>query len=313
MKTLQSILLLCLLIALALTQVQTSIQPNLFQRKVDPGTILFLFQNKIFKSLNTKLQEWQNSFEEDFTQESNVYDAFEVFESSDPLYEAILTSWIGKFGTTYPPYVARAIYYYQRAWDARGHKWASETTEDQFQEMRRFFTLALEDIKSALSINPKLDICYDKMINIGMAIGDDVLKKNALSIALKYNPYGYKVRATFLYSLTPRWGGSYQEMEEFVEESERYVLTNPELKTLRGQIFADKAHVCSSEEDYGRAVQLYTEAIKHRKSANYYADRGDCYYNLDYYKQALDDYETALKIKPNTPDFLKKIQCPLLS
>lgn len=294
------------LFQLVCTQTTSNVKPNSFHRKVDTGTILFLFQNKIFISLNTKLLEYQAAFEKDVQEETNVYEAFDTFSSSVPLYEAILNNWVQQYTNTYPPYVARAKYYTQRAWAARGSKWASETSEEQFQAMRKYFSLALEDMKSALTLNPKLDVCYSMMINIAMTVSDDGLKKNALTEALKYNPYGFHVRDTYLYSLTPRWGGSYQAMEEFCEEAEKYSAFNPELKSLRSRISADKARVFRYERNYEEALQYFTKALEYRDIADYYAERGDCYYAELANNDALNDYNKALDLKPNNPEYMRK-------
>jgi len=306
MKTHVNRILLRSTILLILVLSNIAAQAKRVHRTVDAGTILYLFQNKVYNSLNTKLQVWQTAFEKDYLEEENVYEAFEVFSSADPFYEVILNSWVNQLGHTYPPYVARAKYYIACGWNARGHKFASQTTEEQFEEMKRSFALALDDMKSALLINPKLDICYDMMITIGMTISDDLLKKNALAEALKNNPYGYKVRSSYLHTLTPRWGGSYKEMEEFVEESEKYAANNPKLKSLRGQIFADKANIFWREDNYEQAILHYTNAIQYREYAPYYAERGDCYYTQHDYRRALNDYESALDLKPNSPDYLRK-------
>ena len=172
--------------------------------------------------------------------------------------------------------------------------------------MRRYFSLALEDIKSALTLNPKLDICYSMMINIGMTVSDEQLKKNSLTEALKYNPYGFHVRDTYLYTLTPRWGGSYHEMEEFCDEAEKLSAYNPQLKTLRSRIFSDKARVFWYENNYDEAIQYYTKALEYRDIADYYQERGDCYSGQNDYRRALDDYDHALELKPNDPTLLRK-------
>jgi tetratricopeptide (TPR) repeat protein len=172
--------------------------------------------------------------------------------------------------------------------------------------MSRYHTLALEDIKSALTLNPKLDICYTMMIEIGMTVSDDKLKKNALTEALKYNPYGFHIRSQYLHTLTPRWGGSYQEMEEFCEEAEKYSAYNPELKSLRSQIFSDKASIFMRENNYEDAAQYYTQAIKYREFADFYIARGGCYYYLQDYRRALSDYEKALTLQPNNPDYMQR-------
>ena len=233
--------------------------------------------------MNTKLSEFQTAFEEDIQEEANVYDAFDAFSSAIPMYEVILNNWVQQYANTYQPYVARAKYYLACGGAARGTKWANETTEKQFQEMRRYYSLALEDIKSALTVNLKLDICYSMMITIGMSVSDDRLKKNTLAEALKYNPYGFYVRDVYLYSLTPRWGGSYQAMEEFCDEAEKYSAFNPQLKTLRSRIFSDKARVFWYESSYEEAVQYFTKALEYRDYADYYEERGECYAALEKY------------------------------
>jgi tetratricopeptide (TPR) repeat protein len=188
---------------------------------------------------------------------------------------------------------------------ARGQNWASETSDEQFKEMKRYFSLALQDVGAALKMNPKVDVCYQLMIQIAMAVRDDILKKNALLEALKYRPYGYRVRHQYLYSLTPRWGGSYNKMEEFVEQSEKYSGYNPELKSLRAVIPADKADILEREGSYEEAIKLYTAAIRLKESASFYAARGHCHYNLDEYVRALEDYNHALEMRPNNPDYLR--------
>jgi tetratricopeptide (TPR) repeat protein len=306
MKILFRQILLYSVLFLEITVAQTSQPSKHLHRKVDTGTILYLFQNKIFASLNTKLLDCQTSFEQDSEEESNVYEAFDVFSSSDPLYEAILNNWVQQYGNTYPPYVARAKYYSQCAWAARGYQWARETTEEQLQEMRRYFSLALEDIKSALTLNSKLDVCYSMMITAGMTVSDDRLMKNALAEALKYHPYGFHVRDMYLFTLTPRWGGSYQEMEEFCEEAEKYSSYNPELKKLRSRIFSDKARVFCLEDNYEEAIPYFTKALEYRDIAEYYAERGDCYYKQERYLLALNDFDKALDLKPNNPGYMRK-------
>jgi tetratricopeptide (TPR) repeat protein len=291
---------------LGISAAQITHSSKIIHRKADTETILYLFQNRIYESLNKKLLEFQTSFEEDSEEESNVYEAFDVFSSSDRLYEAILNTWVELYGDIYPPYIARAKYYCQCGWTARGYQWSRETTDMQFKEMRRYFSLALEDIKSALTLNPKLDVCYSMMINIAMTVSDDKLKKNALAEALKYNPYGFQARDTYLFSLTPRWGGSYQKMEEFCEESEKYSAYNPRLNSLRSRIFSDKARIFWLEDNYEEAIQLFTKALKYRDIADYNAERGDCYNEQERYTLALKDYDKALSLKPNNPEYMRR-------
>jgi tetratricopeptide (TPR) repeat protein len=276
-----------------------------YHRTVDKATILFLFQHHLCKSLNSKLEEYQSAYDQDYEEENNVFDAFAVFDHADPSYEPIFNEWVQQFPTSYAPYMARAEYYSACGWKARGGAWANQTSEKQFEEMKRYFVLAMQDIADAIKINPQLDVGYAMMISIGMTMSNEDLKDNALAEALKHHPYGYRVRLQYLHTLTPRWGGSYTKMEKFVTEAERSAVHNPQLKMLRGAIAADKASIAALESDYENAVKYYTEALKYANRAGYYAERGLNHERLLDNRRALADYEQALALDPNNPRFLR--------
>jgi tetratricopeptide (TPR) repeat protein len=275
-------------------------------RTIDQGVILYLFQNRIFKSLTEKMEEMQRAYEQDSREESNVFKVYSVFARSNPLYETLLNEWIAYDPAVSSPYAARAEYYYSCAFAARGTGRAKNTSESQFAGMNRYFSLALDDIKSALKINPNVDVCYAMLIKIGMATGDDALKLNSLKQALKNNPCGYEVRSAYLFSLTPRWGGSYNQMQEFVDEAERTAYQNPDIKKLKALILADQAGMLLYQDQYDEAIRLYTEALRISENAGFYAQRGDCYYDLRQYRKALDDYDHAIALDSMDPDYLRK-------
>ena len=294
----------CLLI-ITLFPINSFCQTSPYHRKIDKATILFLFQHHLFKSLNTKLEEYQSAYEQDYEEENNLFDAFTVFDHADPLYEPIYNIWVQQFPSSYAPYIARAEYYSACGWKARGGAWANQTSEKQFEGMKRYFVLAMQDIADAIKLNPQLDVCYEMMITIGMTISNEELKDNALAEALKNHPYAYRVRLQYLHTLTPRWGGSYTKMEKFVDEAERSAVHNPQLKMLRGAIAADKGSIAAIESDYENAVKFYTEALKYANRAEYYAERGLNHERLLDSRRALADYEQALVLDPNNPKFLR--------
>jgi hypothetical protein len=78
------------------------------RRKVDQGTILFLFQNRIYKSLSEKLEEMQRAYEHDIMEEANLYKAYSIFNHAIPQYETYLNEWIAAYPAICAPYVARA-------------------------------------------------------------------------------------------------------------------------------------------------------------------------------------------------------------
>ena len=144
------------------------------------------------------------------------------------------------------------------------------------------------------------------MMEIGMATSNDKMKNNALANALKNHPYAYKIRLKYLQTLTPRWGGSYQKMAEFIDGCKNDIMHNPKLKELASSIPYDKGNFFYYLGKYKDAVNMYTEAIKCSEQASYYAERADAYAQLRDYQHAISDYDNALRLSPNDPDYLNR-------
>ena len=110
----------------------------------------------------------------------------------------------------------------------------------------------------------------------------------------------------YLQTLTPRWGGSYQKMAEYINSCEKDIEYNHKLKGLSASIPAEKGSVFYYLGKYNDAINMYTEALKYSVQAEYYAGRGDAYCKLNNFKQALADYDNALELSPNDPDYLSR-------
>jgi tetratricopeptide (TPR) repeat protein len=281
-------------------------QPARYHRKVDKSTILFLFQHQAFKSLNSKLEEYQSAYDRDYEEENSVYDAYDIFSKVDTAFDSRLQRWIKENPESYAPYVARAEYYCASAQKARGRKWVMNNDQQEFKDMEHYYSLALLDIDEALKKNGQLDICYAMVIEVGAMTGNDEVKSKALARALTHHPYAYRVRLKYLQALTPRLGGSYEKMTTFIDSSERYAEFNPKIKELSASIPADKGNYFYYLGKYGEALKMFTEALTYSKFHSYYADRGDAYVQMHDYVHALSDYDRALELSPNDPEYVTR-------
>ncbi|MGD1045525.1 MAG: tetratricopeptide repeat protein [Bacteroidota bacterium] len=281
-------------------------QPVGSHRKVDKSTILFLFQHQLFKSLNSKLDEYQSAYDQDYQEEDNVYDAFDVFSRVDTEFESLFVKWEKESSEFPASYIARAKYYCACAREARGRKWLIDKDQKEYKEMERYYALALLDINIALKKNVRLDVCYAMMVEIGAATANEEMKGKALSDALKNHPYAYRIRLKYVQTLTPRFGGSYDMMKTFIDSCSKYVAFNPKIKALSASIPADRGSIFSYLGKYGEAVKMYTEALNYSNYHSYYACRGDAYIQLKDYVHALNDYDHALELSPNDPEYLSR-------
>jgi hypothetical protein len=105
-----SIPIVILVLCIFPLSLHSSEQPARYHHTVDKSTILFLFQHQVFKSLNSKLEEYQSMYDGDYGEENNIFDAFDVFAKVDTAFESRLQRWIKEYPEYYAPYAARAKY-----------------------------------------------------------------------------------------------------------------------------------------------------------------------------------------------------------
>jgi tetratricopeptide (TPR) repeat protein len=258
-----------------------------------------MLQYEQLEELNGILEEYQNLFQEDPYNEYKVNDAYRAFDITDPSYEEFFKKWINTFPDKYQPYLAIAQYYYARAWENRGYKWAKDTPEEQFEEMQFYFSKAEEHLKVALEINPNLIVGYQILIGIYNANGNDTEEDGIIEKALALFPYSFLIRSASLWAKEPRWGGGYVTMEEIAKDGEEYCDINPKLAALYGFIYCDQAKNFRLNKRYEEAIDLYTKAISFGDHWAFYNERAHVYhFNLKEYDQALEDINTSIELRP---------------
>ena len=258
-----------------------------------------MLQNQEFEQLNSVLEEYQNYFKEDQTDEYKVYDAYRTFYLTDPLYEEFFEKWINSFPDRYQPYLALAHYYNAKGWESRGYKFKKETSKEQFEGMRFYFSKAEENLKTALKINPDLMVGYNILINIYNATGNDTAEDETIENAIVLFPHSFLVRYTGAWAKQPRWGGSYKDIEEIAKKAERYSSINPELTALYGLIYYDRSRISKRNKRYKRAIELLTEALTFGDNWSIYYERANIYhFNLKEYESALEDINRGIELRP---------------
>jgi tetratricopeptide (TPR) repeat protein len=269
--------------------------------------LLKLLKDRNYNRLEAILVNYQTDYEKDFDyQKEDVVDyAFLVFDTSDPSFEKNLNEWVNKMPKSYAALMARGMYYYNIGWLSRGSKYIDKTMITQIKEMEKFFAKAKDDIHAALQINPKIVVGYGYLINLGMALGEREFIDNTLNTALKINPHSFVVRRYYIFSLIPKWGGSIEEMKQFANESQRYIAKNPILKILRGYIPYAEANILCPSDDNVCYIKKYNEALAYGDHFLFLRDRGEIFYEMKQYDNAITDFNRSLELRPFQSKALK--------
>jgi len=256
-----------------------------------------------YNDLNRMLHKYQMFSEMDPTAENILFESYDAFRKNDSTYEGLLTDWVKATPETYQPYLARAAYYFGAGWNARGEKWASETSQGQFEGMGEYFEKARTDLNTALRIYDRTVLPYYFMISMATAQGRDSEAEQSLRKALNLAPASYKVRATYINGLKPRWGGSYEEMESFANEALSYAQKNPKLYLLYGHMYDDLAAIQVSVKKYSVAEEIYTKALSFGENHSIFFHRGRARSKNEQYEDALTDLNRAIEICKDESDY----------
>ncbi|MCF6207855.1 MAG: DUF4034 domain-containing protein, partial [Ghiorsea sp.] len=262
-----------------------------------------LFKNKKFHELNSYLAELQYKTDKNIENEHDLYVSFGVFRIDDKSYEPLFNQWVKATPDNYTAYLARARYYYGLGWMVRGHAWASETKKEKMKEMADYFNKAMLDIASVFKKNDQSLVAFTTLINIANTFGKDGEVEAATRKAIEIHPTSFVVRDTYLNAIQPRWGGSYKQMAMFIEYSLRYIYENPKLQCLAGEIYADKANMSSIQGAPNVAEKEYTKALGFAECSPTLYKRGKARYKLEKYQAAIEDFDRAIEIEPETAKY----------
>jgi|GEM_PF-5504809 len=257
-----------------------------------------LLEARQYEKLDALLQRLHESYLSDYKKEEDnerAYDCF--FMRSNTSFEKLLNDWIAARPNSAYAYLARAGYYQNMGWKARGAQWASETKDEEFRNMELFFSKSEADIKRVININPRIIDAYTLMLGMA-APRSSGNAKDHLDKALKINPYAFWPRMIFMSTLHPRWGGSLGEMSRFIETTRPYLEKNPKLKALAGRLSTEFGDQASWEDNWAKALEYYSEAVKAGEVNLYLFKRGKALYKLKRFKEAILDFSTILATNP---------------
>ena len=265
-------------------------------------------RDRKFQQLDTQLNSYQKAFEGNVLEEGNLAIAFDTFGFTDPALTPILDEWVKNEPASYPAHLARAEHLLALGWQARGDRSTEKTSEQQFNEMQNLFGEGVKEAIAAIKLNPKSSIGYALIIDATKGAGSGDGLRRAYAVGIKNVPLSLSIRTYVMTALEPRWGGSYDAMEKFAGEAQKYAAQNPRLVSLKGFADADRADEASSAGDQRKAIRLCNKALEEGGDFSMaYMYRGDMYGLLHLYDDALEDLNRANRLRPQNPKVLESL------
>ncbi len=315
-RSLKSLLLVLAMVAMASVfaapsraQIAVKELPPL-QRLAQPFTankltILAKLRQKDFSGLDAEFEGYQQAFEKNPSAELNEKLAFDSFATDDTSVGDFLAQWIKAKPESFAAHLARGCYLSWRGWRTRGNLLDRGAAPTQSNTMQNYFDRSAVDLKTALTIRPKLSIAYATLLSDARAEEDHAAEKTIESDALGAIPTSFLIREEAMENRYPRWGGDHQAMADFAQQSQAYAKENPCLHWLLGFVDRDQGEMLAIDGELDKSIDALTQAIQRGGDyAGFYFSRGESYLHRERYEEALADFERANELSPQDPELL---------
>jgi hypothetical protein len=224
---------------------------------------LALLKSKNYAELERHYAARQKSYEDGAIPEETLYKDFRAFYEDSAANEQYFTGWVSAFPKSYSARTARGAYYYRMGSFARGTQFIQRTPQAQLTQMDQYFSKARADLTASLKMSrrPYLTTLY--LLNVAQLSGEDAERRHWLDLGTKLDPKNTLLRIRYMVSLQPRWGGSYEQMQAFLEECVSQKLPQRSLARLEHVILRDVADALA---DGSPATQRYEIWSKVRRA-----------------------------------------------
>jgi TPR repeat protein len=260
-----------------------------------------LLRGKQFDMLDRRLNTLQLDYEKDTEQELALSAAFNWLTIADPELENLFQDWLKNYPESFAANLSLGAYYMAMAGKWRGDKYISETHPMRIEKMDSYLKKAAIHFKKSLFMTKKPTISYTKLIIVALYQGDDKASDHWLTEALEHDPYCITPRVAYMLTLEPRWGGSYEAMHAFVEDT-RKGGKHPKLeKTARlfeGWIHWYNGFQSYLKGDYVAALDAYQKAITIEDDNEFRLARAKVYQIVGQTDLSIADLNRALELEP---------------
>jgi hypothetical protein len=184
-----------------------------------------------------------------------------IADLNDPAYAAHLNDWVAQDGKDAMPLLVRARYYRDFAWFRRGGEFSDKVAADRMRDFNQLMHKALDDAEAALQIDGNNPYSYYLRLGILHAFGLSRDLAPAFLAAIAKYPAYYSLYSITLNTLVPKWGGTIEDMYDFVDHYAGQAPDRSPLKLLYFQLYGslldEAATACYREAQPDPCVRTY--------------------------------------------------------
>ena len=186
----------------------------------------------------------------------------EKLMSLNEVEDSLVRRWVDERPLSFFAQLSAGVFFSAQAAKARGNKFSSETDASQFKKMSEFHRVAIGHLFNAIRFGAGSALPHSVFMVIAAREGKAAGKTPTqwLLAAIQADPKTLATRVRATASLTPRWGGTFEFLDQMVQESEGS-LPAQSVYFLRYSVVMQKAsHEEVITKNKPLALDLYKEA-----------------------------------------------------
>jgi tetratricopeptide (TPR) repeat protein len=250
-----------------------------------------------YELLESALDSHYRNHQLGLVKETLLGTAFKLLVSDTEAIEPYVEAWAIARPDSYIAMLGKGYTWSELSFKRRGKAYSNKTKEYQFSQMREASIVAREALLRSIELEPTTT-AYTALIELSALGSGKEEERKYFEEGLELDPDSYVVRSTFLNYLVPKWGGSYREIREVIEDIKPRVSRNPELRPL----LAFEEYALSEEAlDHGyyeEAVKLSTAALRKADKQWFYSVRARAHDQFGHEMFAFRDYHNGIEFYP---------------
>ncbi len=214
-----------------------------------------------YAALDEYYSHQQRDFEEGRIPDDKLYASFRRLYQDSLDNAGLYDHWVEAYPRSYAAVLARGVYAYRMAWAVRGEMYIRDTPSGQIESMKNWLSRARPDLLASLKLTDKPYLSTLYLLNVAMLQGSAEERRQWYERGMAIDPGNSLIRYRYMFSLRPRWGGSYKEMEDYLAQVQAQQAAPALLARLGMLIHADKAEDAMRAGDNQKILDEWQEVL----------------------------------------------------
>ena len=225
--------------------------------------LIALLQKQDYPTLERTFSAVQRRFEAGELTEYELRDAFQpIAMLKDAAARESLREWAQQSPESYVAHLALGLNYRARGSAARGKKYWDDTPPEKQAAMLRDYALAEPELRKSLALTPRPFLSAVNLMGIIASVGKQPYLNASLMLANEARRDNSLARLQFARFLLPRWGGSYEKFDAFVDLCREQGVAESTLLKMQAIELNDRGMVQRAGKDPAGARALFEQALQ---------------------------------------------------